>query len=246
MSDQSQGSPPQGPQGGASAFTEEQTNLIAQIAGQTMNGVWTARAKKLREELSTDYKSGFEGIAKQLAEMSAAQQAGAKPGKRDKDGKYANGAEEESDPKLNGMARQLAEMKAQLDARDKELAGEKAKQKLAALRQSARDELAKVGVDGLRAKHVLASLEADGKLAHDEDGNPVYNESANSVVDLATGIRAWAKTEDAKIFLPPSGARGSGDRPGQQSAPKGAPKEVTDADIGMLLVREFGGLPVSG
>ena len=90
-----------------------------------------------------------------------------------------------------------------------------------------------------------AAIEA--KLGHDEEtGEPVYHENEHSVVDLATGIRAWMKTEEAKIFLPPTGARGSGDRPGQ-GGPKtqtGASQEATDADIGLGLIALANGMPV--
>lgn len=240
MGDQTQGGDP--PAANAAPFTDAQLEQISQVAGQVANSAFAARAKKLEEKLGVEFKTGLEGITRQLTDLAANASAG-KTGKKGKDG----GAAEEpdaADPKFNGMQRQLSELKSQLDARDKELAGEKAKQKLAALRQSAREELGKLGiVEPPRVKAALATLEADGRLGVDDEGQNTYIENANSVVDLATGIRAWGKTDDAKIFIPASGARGSGDRPGQGGAgkPGAAPKETTDADVGLALVATFGG-----
>ena len=240
MADQSQGQdPPEGSKGAPALDEEAITRMIA----TNVNAAFTARSKKLKEELTTEFKTGFDGITKQLEALAA--NSASKDGGKGKKGK--DGAPEDpdtSDPQLNGLKRQMADMKTQLEARDKELAGEKAKQKLAALRQSAREELGKLGiVEPSRVKAALATLEADGRLGVDDDGQHTYIENKDSAVDLPTGIRAWGKTEDAKIFIPASGARGSGDRPGQSGAgkPGSAPKEATDADLGLALVAAFGG-----
>jgi hypothetical protein len=238
MSDQPQGTGPSTPQGtGAPAALDE--DRIAQIAAQVVNAAFSARGKKLKEDITVELGGRFDSLTKKLEEMTAAPQ-----GKRKKDGET-----DTADPVQNGMARQLAEMKAQLDESAKKLADADARQKKSALKQRAVEELGKAGLtDPVRASLALrAAIEA--KLGHDEEtGEPVYYENEHSVVDLATGIRAWMKTDEAKIFLPPTGARGSGDRPGQGGprSTNGAPQEATDLDIGMGLISLANGMPVVG
>jgi hypothetical protein len=212
---------------------------VARIAAQVVNGAWTARGKKLREEITADFNKGLEGITKQLADMNAGNGEG-----KGRKGRTEGG--DELDPKMKGLERQLAEQKAEHDRLMSELAAEKQQRKDGALRQTLAEELAKSGItDPTRQRIATAHLLSQGLVVHGEDGSPLYAESADSHLDLATGIKAWSKSEEAKIFLPPTGARGSGDRPvqgGPKSQANGS--EPTATDLGLALVREFGGIPV--
>jgi hypothetical protein len=214
-------------------------DMIAQVASQVVNSAWTARAKKLREDITADFTKGFEGITKQLTELTT-------PG-ADGKGKVGKGAKDDGDdPKYKGLERQLAEQKADHDKLLAQLASEQQERKQIGLKQTLAEELAKNGIiDPTRVRIASAHLMAQGLVVLGEDGSPLYAESADSHLDLATGIKTWAKGEEAKIFLPPSGARGSGDRPGQ-GGPKTQPNgnDPTATDLGLAIVKEFGGIAI--
>ena len=238
MSDQPQGTGPSTPQGtGAPSALDE--DRISQIAAQVVNAAFSARSKKLKEELGAEFKTGFDSITKRLEEMQSAPSS-----KRKKDGTFG---EDATDPVTNGLQRQMQDLKAQLEDRDRKIADADARARKQSLRERAVQELSKAGLsDPVRASLAMRAA-IESKLGHDDDtGEPVYHENEHSVVDLATGIRAWMKTEEAKIFLPPTGARGSGDRPGQ-GGPKtqpGTSQGASDADIGQALIAFANGMPV--
>ena len=238
MSDQQQGS------GAPEALTAE---VVAQIAAQVVNQAFTARSKTLKTELTSEFTKGFESMGKRLDEL-----ANSKADSRKKKG--PDGAEESPEvqsPEYRGLQRQMAEMKAQLEERDKQVAEAGARAKHAELRSRVAEELGKVGVTNpMMVKAATSILVTDDKrVQFDEEGQLVYVESADSVLDIATGIRAWAKSDDAKNFIAPSGAMGSGGRPAQraqQGRPANAPKSEAEEnyDLGAALAREFGGASV--
>lgn len=209
---------------------EEMTEMIARVASQVVNAAWTARSKKLREEITADFKTGFDGLSKQMADMATAPE-----GK----GKKGAAKEEPDDPKMNGMQRQLADLQKAIDDRDRKLAESETKSKQQTLRSTLNEELAKAGItDPTRQRIASTHLISQGFVFADDEGNPIFAENQDSHLDLATGVRAWSKGEEAKIFLPTSGARGSGDRPGQGGTnPKApSPQDTTSTDLGLALI----------
>ena len=238
MSDQQQGS------GAPEALTEEK---IAQIAAQVVNQAFTARSKTLKNELTSEFTKGFESMAKRLDELATSKADSRK--KKGPDGEETG--EAQSTPEYRGLQRQMAEMKAQLEDRDKQVAEAGARAKHTELRSRVAEELGKVGVTNPMLVKAATSIlvTEDKRVQFDEDGQLVFHESPDSVLDIATGIRAWAKSEDAKNFIQPTGAMGSGSRPAQraqQGRPANAPKSQTeeDFDLGSALAREFGGASV--
>jgi DNA helicase IV len=245
MSDQTQGNDPSKSQGtdAPKAFTAEQLDQVSQVAAQVVNSGFTARTKKLREEIIAEFTKGLEPLSKRLEELAA--NPASKPSKtpstkREEDDPVA-------EPKIAGLQRQMADLQKQLDERDRKIAESEAKQRAMSLRQSLMRTLGDNGFsDQVRAEDAVDLLLARGQVKHDDDGNAVFIENENSVLDLANGIKAWAKTDRAKNFLPPTGARGSGDRPGQGANPRSTqtPTEASATDLGLALVREFGGVPI--
>ena len=243
MSDQAPGNgSPNSPSGtGApAALTEE---AVAKIASDTMNSVFEGRSKKLKRELLEEFGKGLEPISKQIADLAAA--ASQPVGKKKKEGEPS---EDGNSPEMRGLQRQLQEQKATTDAVLQKLAAAEAKEKSTTLRARLSEELGKHGItETPRVKAATAVLLSENRVRYDEDGQIVFAESEDSVLDLATGIKAWVKLDDNKIFLPPTGARGSGDRPGQ--GPKSGTQpgaEPSATEIGLAFAREFGGIPVSG
>jgi len=223
MSDQQQGS------GAPEALTEEK---VAQMVAQIVNQAFSARSKTLKKELSDDMGKNFEGLQKRLDEMSLtkADSRRRKPGEEGDD-------PEKSTPEFRGMQRQLQDMKSSLEERDRKLA------------EAVSEELGRNGVTDPRSvKGAMAILVSDEqRIRYDDDGSLVFVENQDSVLDLSTGIKAWMKSEDAKLYLPPSGAMGSGGRPvARQVAPANAqPSDADDSmNIGLALVQQFGGTGV--
>lgn len=243
MADQPQGNgAPQAPQGtGAPAALDEEK--VAQIAAQVVNSAFSTRGKKLREDISADVTKSLEGVSKKFEEMFAAAASSGK-GK----GKGKDGDEPSDDPKLNSLQRELKELRAENEAAKKERDAEKSARAAMALRQRLAEELGVHGItEPARVKGATALLLSANQVRYDDDGQIVFAESENSLLDLPTGIKAWAKTDDAKIYMPPSGARGSGDRGGAGGKPPPSPQgEPSATDIGLALVKEFGGISVGG
>jgi len=238
MSDQQQGS------GAPEALTEEK---IAQIAAQVVNQAFTARSKTLKNELTSEFTKGFESMAKRLDDLANTKADSRKRGK-------AEGGEEAPEaqtPEYRGLQRQMAEMKAQLEDRDKQVAEAGARAKHAELRSRVAEELGKVGVTNpMMVKAATSILVTDDKrVQFDEEGQLVFVEGPDSVLDIATGIRAWAKSDDAKNFIAPTGTLGSGSRPVQRAPQGRVPgQQKSEAeenyDLGAALAREFGGASV--
>lgn len=249
MSDPTQGNAdPKTAQGGGApaAFTPEQLEQISQVAAQVVNSGFTARSKKLKEDIVAEFGKSLEPLTRRLEDMAnaapAAKSAKGGKGKDDPD----DGA---PDPKTASMQRQLDEMKNLLEDRERKIADADARQRAQSLRQSLTRTLSENGfTDPLRNEDAVDLLLARGQVKHDDDGNAVFVENEHSVLDLPTGIKAWAKSDRAKNFLPPTGARGSGDRPVQGGAGNKqgqGPQEVTATTLGLALLNELGGTPVA-
>ena len=246
MSDQTQGTGPQGQQGSSApgALTEEK---VQAMITETFNSGFTARMKTAQRAIADDVAKALGPISSKLEEMGTAIAGlqGGKNSKKPKDGEDPN----EGTPEYRGLQKQLADQKSAFDKLQNELAAEKSRAADATMRTQVIDDLVKHGVDASRAKRAMQILvDGDKRVKRDEDGATVFVDSDGQPIDLTTGLKAWVKTEDAKIFLPPTGVRGSGGQPG--SGPnagntKGQPQELTATDLGLAIARDFGGIPVS-
>lgn len=114
--------------------------------------------------------------------------------------------------KIDEQAKLLEQIKAERDA-------EKARTRDTTLRQKLTEGLASAGVPADRVKHAVGFLvDVDKRVRYADDGDElVFRDNDNTVVDFNSGLKAWAKSDDAKIYLPPRGTAGSGDRPGGKS-----------------------------
>jgi hypothetical protein len=228
----------------AATFSEAQLEQISEVAGRVANGQFNSRIKRLQEEMSANFSKVLEPISKQLSDLAATQQP--PPGDGKGKGKGKDGDPAEGSPEFRGMQKQLADQKAAHDKLLSELAAEKAKAADASMRSALRDKLAAHGIEGVRAKHAIASLvDSEKRVRRDDDGQAVFIDTDGQPIDIDTGLKAWAKTEDAKIFLPPTGARGSGGGSGGPPPKQGnGAGEVTATDLGLAFVRDFGGIPI--
>lgn len=116
------------------------------------------------------------------------------------------------------------EMKAQLKQVLAERAQEKAELQSRKLNDSLSDMLVQSGVDSKHVKHAIAFLKSEHDVKYDEDGT-IKMKVGFDDLDLHEAVKSWVKTDEAKLYMSPKGAVGSG----QKGAVRGsAVKQTAD------------------
>lgn len=137
-----------------------------------------------------------------------------KPAEPDpKAGDPANKSKGADDPTVQALTRKVAEMEAANKAALEQVAAEKAKARIDRLHVAARDALAKAGIPADRLPMALAYVKELGVLDYDGDQPGWKGKSSlglDAVLPMDDAAAAWAKA-DGKVFLPPTGAGGTGD-----------------------------------
>jgi hypothetical protein len=151
------------------------------------------------------------------------------------EGQAAGDKEPESHAELRRLQEQISQLTKQNEDARTERDAERARARDVQLRQKLGESLATAGIEGVRARHAIGLLvDAERRLRWSEDGQAIlFRGDGGDELDLAAGIRDWLKTEDAKLYLPPRGAAGSGDKPGlapPPRAPSGPPDRSTVAE----------------
>jgi hypothetical protein len=133
-------------------------------------------------------------------------------------------------PELKKLQDQIALLTKQAEDARSERDAERGRARDSLLRQRVTEALSGVGIEGVRARHALGLLvDAERRARWADDGESIlFRTDAHDELDLASGVREWLKTEDAKLYLPPRGAAGSGDRPGAQPPPARQPAGPVD------------------
>lgn len=150
----------------------------------------------------------------------------------------------ENHPLVKGLQKQIADQKTATEQIKAERDAEKARVRDQVLRTKLTDELTKGGIDPRYVRHavgVLVDAEKRVRFAADDADDLVFKDATGDV-DLGTGLKGWLKSEDAKIFMPPRGTQGSGDRPGSKTTTNGAPT----TSLGSTLLRMGMAAPQSG
>lgn len=127
------------------------------------------------------------------------------------------------------------EMKKQIKLlldREKERETELSSQKM---NSALREYLVSAGVDARHIDHALAYVNQKGLVRYDEDG--ALKMKVNQVdYDLQDGAKLWAKQDDAKLYLAPKGANGSGQKgPVTQSNQSVSNKATVESNFTELL-----------
>lgn len=127
------------------------------------------------------------------------------------------------------------------EARERESAAEREQAAQEARRRHLRDTIAKHGFQG-RQEHAARYLEAerapDGKplLRTDDKGALCWAKEhlgAVRLFPLDDGLKEWAGSDEAKTYLPPKGAEGTGDGVGGNGGQ--GKKTIALADLGRVL-----------
>jgi hypothetical protein len=232
--------PPDGSQGSGApeGFTEEQLSILNRMMTGRLKDFAKSQTKSI-EDLVTKALEPISGVLEKLTAGNPGGDA------NDKDKPKTPPGDINEHPVVKGLTKRLAELEQASKAREDELAAEKAKVKDKELRQELSSHLAKAGISGTFAEHAIGYLVDSKKLvSYDEDGNMVFKDTKGSV-DLKTGITSWAKSEDGKLYQPPRGAGGSGERPTGAGAagnrPNGQSGTVSEQEIGNALAGLMGG-----
>jgi hypothetical protein len=196
---------------------------------------FAAEAKKS----SGDMLAAFTAKLDELVSGAARAPAGSAPAD-DKSGAHAPSIEDH--PTVKGLLKRIAEVEGRAKSAEDTAAAEKARARDGDMRRRLADALASHGIDGARAKHAVGFLVDAQKLVRlAEDGESILFKDADSGdVDLATGLKAWVKTEDGKLYKPPSGAAGSGDRP-FGGAPQKPGEPISREAVGEMLLSHLRG-----
>lgn len=175
---------------------------ITRVLDAKLNAAMTSRDKRLM--------GGFEKLlTDKLSALNAARED--KPAA---DPKPAEGAAAKADPEVLKLREQLDKLTRQADEDRKARASVEEKSRRETARAAIREALSAKGITGARARAVIADLEASGAVRFTEDGVPelvvkrarMKGGRAEELAfdDIAAGIEDWAKSDDAKEFLPAS------------------------------------------
>lgn len=238
-------------------FNDDDKKEIAEIVkaslgdglNETINKAITARNKDVEKKLDKALAEAFTAFAPKLDEIVTAKlEEGKKAG--------GEGGGEQKDPKaildhpeFKGLQKQLADLKKESEAAKAETAAERAKVRDATLRQKLGEGLGSIGIaDNFRVSKAIGDLVDSSKRVRwaDEGDGIVFRDSDGSEVDLATGLKGWAKTDEGKFYLPPRGTTGSGATSGGRSPGTGdGSKALQKGDLGRMLMRAAGEAPGS-
>lgn len=127
---------------------------------------------------------------------------------------------------------QIAQMRKQIE----KLTADKAKNREVALRSKLSEELVAAGVNPATVKALVAlHVDSDKAVSYesDESDEIVFKAQDNSY-SLKDGLQQWLKTEDAKAYLIPKGAKGSGDTSYQKPTVPKTENKSAEAAASML------------
>lgn len=192
------------------ALDEEDLKTVTNLVNSSINGA-VSNLKKLsvldRQKDSDALKETFGKLLdEKLQALNAPPDPDGKPGKG---GKNADG-----DRELATLKRQVEDLRKSSEESAKIASGERAKNRNAKMKEDVREALREHGITDARFKAAYALLQQDGLLRYAaDDSDDIVFADVTGELDYRTGLATWAKSDDAKLFLPPSGTQGAGTRP---------------------------------
>ena len=175
-----------------------------------------------------------DALKAQLDELAAK----LKPAEPDpKAGDPANKSKGADDPTVQALTRKVAEMEAANKAALEQVAAEKAKARTDRLHVAARDALAKAGIPADRLPMALAYVKELGVLDYDGDQPGWKGKNSlglDAVLSMEEAAAGWTKA-DGKVFLPPTGAGGTGDKLPNNGGGHTGPSAIRNGDGSLNL-----------
>lgn len=218
------------------ALADEDLAQIKDLINATVNGAAATQKKLVEGALK---KSG-EDFAKMVEEKLSA----LKPPEGGEGGKGGKNKGQHDDPETQQLRKSVEELRRSVDEANAVASRERARNVENASRQAVFDALGELGLDQHRAKGAFASFKLDDRIETqiDEDAGTVtvlFREDDGTPAPLRDGLKRWSKTESAKLYLPPTGARGAGSRPGTMRGPDGKalPRDQVEANAMNYLAK---------
>ena len=160
---------------------------------------------------------------------------------------FATKSEEAPDTTPKGNKKVSPEVEA-LQNQLKMLQGDRAKARDMQLRTTVKEQLMKAGVNPAHVKALVAlHVDADKTISYaDENSDEILYKGADSHYTLEQGLGTWLKGEDAKVYLNPKGASGSGDKSYHNNNFSGKTgQKPSRSEVGNLIHQALTGLPTS-
>lgn len=212
-------------------FTDQQVDSLKSLVSGIVNSAISARDKMSDKKRAEDRDAAKGEFAKLLDEKFAAFRPAEEGDKNGKGGK--GGRSKDDDVEMTAMRKTLDDLRQQNEQTLQRAQRERAKNIDGSVRNAIFEELAGHGLDQARAKAAYAAFRLDDRVESQVDDETdavtvLFRDDDGQQVPLKDGVKRWVKTDAAKIYLPPTGAKGSGSRPTNSGGQKGP---LLDADI---------------
>ncbi len=210
------------------------------VTEEQLNRAISARLADYGKKVEKSIEAAVGGIGAKLDELKSSLPSLGGGGTDSKD--PPRGGDIENHPLVKGLQKQIADQKAATEQLKAERDAEKAAARDGKLRQKLTDALTKGGVDPRYVRKAVGDLVDVEKRVRfsDDEGDDLVFRDATGDLDLETGLKGWFKSDDAKIYLPPRGTQGSGDRAGTRASQGGQTPSIGGALLGMAA-RALGG-----
>ena len=203
-----------GGQGGSQFVTVEQLN--AAITGHGK------RQEKAFQDMLNPLSESMKGVQEILAKLSGGNGGGGGTGGNGGNsgaGGNGGGGGTQTNPDLEKLRGEKAEMEKRLRAIEAEREAEKRKARDDRRNTAIVTSLGEAGItDGPRIKGALSALQASGAIDFGkEKPDELFwidtSAGYRNELPLGDGIKSWLKTPEGAIYVPPTGAAGSGANP---------------------------------
>jgi hypothetical protein len=230
------------------ALDEKDDELITQKINGIVNGAVATLKKAFETKAKTDAetltKSILAGLDEKLAAFKPPPSGDDDDGKGGKGGK-GGGRRPSDDPEFAALKRTTGEMQEQLRVEREKSERMRARNIDSAVREQVYSELGAIGLDAARSKAAFAAFKIDNVLTTevDDDGESVsilFKADDGTALPLRDGVRSWAKSDSAKLYLPPTGAGGAGSKRPIGGKEPPAKRELTMEDIGNWAASAIG------
>lgn len=157
----------------------------------------------------------------------------------DKGGKKPAATDVTQSPEFRAMKKQLDDQQKLLDQARQDKEKEQAKARQEALNRKVEAELSALGISDSESARIL--LQGKDLVGYEEDdSDSIVFRDESGALPLKKGLETWAKSAVGMRFMPPQGAKGSGDRHGGGKKPAANGSQPTTEELGTAMARELG------
>lgn len=229
---------PNGGAGGGSGggFNDDQVRALQSLISTQLNSALSQRDRLSQRREQTQLESLTRLLDEKLSALKPQQSQGGDGGEggdgKNGAGKNKNGGGTPQDnAEVQTLKRQMLELTKRYTDTEQYLSQERKKNRDTNLVSKVAEVLGSgpAPIEGQRFRAAFAYLQQQGRIryASDESDDILYADDTGEI-DFVPGLRTWMKSDDAKIFLPPSGANGSGSYPRRSVTPRSGPMGKED------------------